>query len=372
MGEEESDGELKVCIIWDSPFVINRLKEAMEKHDYIMEKKIGSGGFSVVYLAESVKYHQKFVVKVTPHDCDSETDAEISLLMKLSHPNIIQIYEYFFECDFMYIVLEYCPGGSLQSYVKKNGPLPTHLLYPTIAQIISALHCCHSHNIAHRDIKPANILIDKHGRPKLADFGLSCECTNHGCSHKNEFAGSRPFMSPELILKRRHDPFKSDIWALGVTIYYMLVGETPWPPSDKQSEFETAILMGMITFTNLNVDFELVKLIKKMIEVNENKRATIEYLMELDIIKANILKPINLTRLSYQGSLSKLNLSIPQQRKNISLARVRRASIAESEVHTFRSLPIGTLATVANRMNSQQSKKSLKPLSIPTFAPDYE
>jgi serine/threonine protein kinase len=94
-------------------------------------------------------------------------------------------------------------------------------------QILSGLVFCHSRGVSHGDIKPHSILIDGHNRCKLADFGLSQHLNSSVTSR--QFLGSRAFMAPEVMEKRPHDPFLADVWSLGVTFYWMAVGESPFP-----------------------------------------------------------------------------------------------------------------------------------------------
>lgn len=277
--------------IFNDPIKFQQLNKVFFDHGYTLISKIGQGGFSVVFLVESMKYKKEFVIKVVNNIKLDETESEIKTLIKLDHPNIISIYEYFTDEEYIYIVLEYCPGGSMETYIKRNGILPKPILYQVCAHLLSALQLCHSLHIAHRDIKPANILIDQYGRPKLADFGLSTEFVDGEST--NNFGGSRLYMAPEIIQKKAYDAFKADVWALGVSFYQMAVGVTPWP-LENLNELEFAINMGMVSFANAHMDFEFVKVIKAMIEVNVIKRTSIAALREKKIFMDSMNSHISL------------------------------------------------------------------------------
>lgn len=100
-------------------------------------------------------------------------DSEITLLKKLSHPNIVEFKDYIKTKNHINIILEYLEGGSLGSALKTSGPLPEYLINQLVKQILEGLSYIHSKNIIHRDIKAANLLIVKSGKIKLADFGIA-------------------------------------------------------------------------------------------------------------------------------------------------------------------------------------------------------
>ncbi|OHS99423.1 hypothetical protein TRFO_34096 [Tritrichomonas foetus] len=495
------------------------IKNTLKEHDYIHIRPIGKGGFSTVHLVLSTRYQEQFVCKVSEGTKSTASEKEIKTLLNLAHPHIINMYEYFYDQSnsYLFIILEYCPGGSLDDVIKANGPLQPKQLYEYCRQTISALSYCHNRGIAHRDIKPANILLDKNGRIQLADFGLStkykllhdsvissgslnkntaqtnannnvnnkannnalnnapdnlsnnshntneshnlnheeylnneannnrtfnvlfsnnmklinnngddaeintevnngdlnynnctytsdqsrthkssnisddsnnhvqyqnsniinctinnsfnngfknnlssicngvnCSCNNsfnnnisslinrsfnnnlnnnsfnnilnninniptnnvpiyhnnnqtpllyHGINHENPvsnevhsdessnevearfiFAGSRAYMSPQLINKQKFDPFKADIWALGVTFYQLSSGEYPWQITSDH-EMKMGILMGLVNFRKCKASKDFKRALKYMLQSCETQRCDIKYLENLEIFK---------------------------------------------------------------------------------------
>ena len=262
-----------------------KIKQTMERHNFSMIRKLGKGGFAVVYLAKSKQYQINFAIKVSimSNDAISEDDqCEIKTMIQLSHPNIMRIYDYFTEGKYLFMVLEYCQSGSVLDLIKVYGAIKEPQLTSFIKQAMCAIEHCHSNNIAHRDIKPANMLIDQYGRIKLADFGLSSQ--HEKGSVIDEYRGSRAYMAPEIVMRSAYDPFAADIWALGVTFYQMMSGKLPWP-YESNKEMELAISFGIISFHGLNVSKEITHLIKSMIVINIAKRATIGQLMESKFFK---------------------------------------------------------------------------------------
>ena len=256
---------------------------ALMKHGYTLIKTIGCGGFSTVYLAKSMKYNKEFAVKQVRPSQSVRLDSalsELRTIMSLTHPNIIQVYDYFIENSNLYLVLEYCSGGSLQDMIDKSGVIPEDRLLQYLRGIVQSMAFLQSQNIAHHDIKPGNIFIDSHDRVKFGDFGISINVhqdTENGLNHSN-FDGSLQFMAPEVILKEAYDPFCADIWSLGITIYYMLCGKLPWVKQSKE-ELKMRIIEGDIKYPD-TMKQSFVNLLKKMLVVDFKQRITISDLLD--------------------------------------------------------------------------------------------
>ena len=253
----------------------NEVARTCMRHGYVLERQLGKGGNATVWLVKSLKYNCNFCVKVCKHTGKSvERDNEIRTLMNLQHKNIMCIYEYFEDDNYLYMILEYCAGGSLGDLVDHEGPVPYEKLIPLCMQICEAVRACHEANVAHRDIKPANILLDQYGRPKLADFGLSGFYSSE--STVKSHAGSLAYMAPEIFNgKEGHNPFKSDIWALGVTFFYLATGRLPWDTGSVQ-DLMKSISLGYVEFGIQETPRPLVEVLKGMINVDVSRRMTID------------------------------------------------------------------------------------------------
>ncbi|KAH0790710.1 CAMK family protein kinase [Histomonas meleagridis] len=255
------------------------MQQILPEHHYHFKRVIGAGGFGSVFLVHSDKYNQEFCIKRInqPKLKHDETKNEATTLVRLCHPNIISMYEFFFDDPHLnlYIVLEYCGGGSLKDLIEKEGPIRPPKLYSYCYQIMKALLYCHEQNVAHRDIKPENILLDNYGRPKLADFGLSKKL---GKGEKvNSYTGSRPFMAPEIISRQNTDPFLADIWSLGITFYTIAFGKLPWNVRTNE-ELDVAIQLGSIAFPSY-ADARFCILIRSMTAINPAKREPLSKLI---------------------------------------------------------------------------------------------
>jgi serine/threonine protein kinase len=211
---------------------MEEIHATLGEHGYSLGQYIGKGHFASVYTLTSPRYPSEiFCVKVislhtdSAESCEAVDQAEFTALMSLSHPNIVSIYGHFASPNYCYLVLEYCEGGSLTEVIAAKGPFTGTSLFHMSRQILLAMLYLHSHQFCHRDIKPENILMDKYGRPKLADFGFA----SNFLQNDQKICGSLPFQAPELIERRPGiDPIACDIWALGVTFYKLMFGHLPW------------------------------------------------------------------------------------------------------------------------------------------------
>ncbi|EAX98643.1 CAMK family protein kinase [Trichomonas vaginalis G3] len=260
------------------PFVIR---------DYKFTQMIGKGGFAEVFLVEHIKFLTLFVAKVMTVDASEVQstweifDSETKALSTLNHPHIIRLYDHFqIGCQFYYI-LEYCPNGSLFDEIEVTRGLPIPRFLTLASQIVSALAYCHANGIAHRDIKPGNILLDENKRAKLTDFGL-CMQTKIGELHKT-FSGSCEFTAPEIFLRKPNDPFKGDVWALGIVFAILITGTSPWK-CDSLGALRQLALAGNYKLNEF-VPKEIADVIARMIVVDPDKRITMAELAEMPLFR---------------------------------------------------------------------------------------
>jgi serine/threonine protein kinase len=236
---------------------------------YSLVKQVGSGGSARVFLVLSEKYQMLFVAKVMSLESKQICgDCEIAALRQLTAPNVIALYGVSILPHALYLVLEYCPHGSLLEHVRRTGPLQGRQLYGVCKGILTGLAYIHSQNFAHQDLKPANLLIDRYGRVKLADFGISGLFADHGMSSTH--AGTFMFMAPELGMKKTFDPFKADIWSAGVTLYYLAMGKVPWQ-GDTEREFWQEMNAGLVNLPR-QLDLDFGRALQSMITVEPTHR----------------------------------------------------------------------------------------------------
>lgn len=157
---------------------------------------------------------------------------EIGIMLKIKHPNIIQLFNIYENQDFVYLTMELCPDLNLKQRVKRFGRLSPDIAKHLAKNLLSALCYIHSKNICHRDIKPENILF-KDQEPKLADFGLARLMA--GTSNFS-LVGTPYYLAPEVISGDYN--MKCDVWSLGIVIYFALTGKKPFDGKDREELFE--------------------------------------------------------------------------------------------------------------------------------------
>lgn len=198
---------------------------------YRLDELIAEGGFAQVYRAYDTELQRTVAIKIPkPSKLESKDAflAEARRVARLKHDSIVPVHDVGVEGNTCYIVTEYVEGGSLADKLV-SGKVPREQAIRWVAEISAALEYAHLNGIIHRDIKPANILIDHHGRAKLADFGIAQSSMKTG-----EFApslGTLRYMSPEQLEGKPSD-HRSDLYSLGVVLYEVMTGRIPYSSSE--------------------------------------------------------------------------------------------------------------------------------------------
>lgn len=211
------------------------LDDAMRIGRFDILEKLGEGAMGTVYRALDPLIERTVAIKTIPLNLPEEEKRlfedrflrEAKSAGKLSHPNIVTIYDVGETDDFAYIAMEYLDGPSLREILREHGPLPFELALDTALQMADALAFAHDHGIVHRDIKPPNVIVDsKRGAVKLTDFGIA-HLMSSTETRAGMLLGSPRYMSPEQVQGQPVDG-RSDIFSLGVVLYEMLAGRPPF------------------------------------------------------------------------------------------------------------------------------------------------
>lgn len=267
-----------------SGLFIKRLKEPFSQK-YRVLKELGSGNFGRVYQALHKETGDVRAVKEidkarAERFGGSQRDliAEVEILSRLDHPNILKIYEMLEDGRRFYIVSELCSGGELFTYITSRSSLSEPIAAHIMRQILSAVAYCHSQHVVHRDIKPENLLLDSPPtvpeliRIKLIDFGTSTLFSTG--NQLKQRLGTAYYIAPEVLSMNYNE--KCDIWSCGVILYVLLCGFPPFPGNNDE-EILKRVKLGKYSFAHeswRNVSVEAKGLIKKMLVMEPSKRAT--------------------------------------------------------------------------------------------------
>jgi len=199
---------------------------------YIIQEKLGEGGMGVVYKGIHKDIEQTVAIKVLyPQYAKDENfrerfKREAKVQAKLHHPNVVNILNYLEDEDGnMYIVMEYVGGGSLEDKMR-TGKISLSDSVSVIIQVLNALSYMHSNGIIHRDIKPSNIMFAD-SIVKVSDFGIAKPMSDKGLTKTGAIVGTVWYMAPEIIKGEAPTP-ASDLYAVGVILYQLLTGRTPF------------------------------------------------------------------------------------------------------------------------------------------------
>lgn len=201
---------------------------------YQILEEVGTGGMAVVYKARDILLDRIVAVKIlhaeygNDHEFVTRFRQEAQAAAKLSHPNIVNIYDVGKDGDIHYIVMEFVRGETLKEYIEKHGHLPINTSIQIAFDIGEALESAHHNGLVHCDIKPHNILVTETGRIKVADFGIA-RAINSSATMKEDkkILGSVHYFSPEQASGNTLDE-RTDIYSLGVVMYEMMTGVVPF------------------------------------------------------------------------------------------------------------------------------------------------
>src|ERR671923_12607 len=225
---------------------------------YRIVRKLGAGGMADVYLAEDQELGRRVAIKILNdrHAADDQFverfRREAKNAARLSHPNIVSIYDRGEAEGTYYIAMEFLDGRSLKELIVSRGPAPVSVAIDYTRQILAALRFAHRNGIVHRDIKPHNVLVDGEGRLKVTDFGIARAGTSQ-MTEAGSIIGTAQYLSPEQAKGAPVDQ-TSDLYSVGVVLYELLTGRVPFtgdtpleiamkhlsavpePPSEKRPE----------------------------------------------------------------------------------------------------------------------------------------
>jgi len=222
--------------------LLSRLQAAVGD-TYRIQKELGGGGMSHVFLAEEVRLARQVVIKVLPPEMGAGVNAErfereIQLAARLQHPHIVPLLTAGASGDLLYYVMPFIAGESLRVKLAREGELPVHEAVRILREVVDALAYAHRNGVVHRDIKPDNVLISE-GHAVVTDFGVakavSASSGGSSLTSLGVALGTPAYMAPEQAAADPHVDHRADIYAVGALAYEMLSGRTPFTATTPQA-----------------------------------------------------------------------------------------------------------------------------------------
>ncbi len=250
---------------------------------YDIESRLGQGGMGIVYLATDKNLGRPVAIKVLhPHLLQHENlkqrfRREARMHAKLMHPNIVTLLSLYEDDTYMALVMEVVKGDDLKAFLRNNPNLSTKKKLKIAIEILKGLEAAHEFGMVHRDLKPANILVSDKGEVKLLDFGLAKpEQGGEDLTQSGATVGSFRYMAPEQILNNPLDA-RTDLYAFGILLFYMLLGKLPFDATGSGGEFEimekqVRELAPKPHEVDASIPIPLSKLILKLLEKNKIHR----------------------------------------------------------------------------------------------------
>ncbi|XP_045468652.1 serine/threonine-protein kinase PLK4 [Harmonia axyridis] len=352
---------------------LNSFGERIE--DYEVHNLLGKGGFASVYQARCYKTHIDVAIKMIDKkmmqaaSMVNRVRQEVAIHSRLKHPSILELYTFFEDANYVYLVLELCHNGELQYYVKKR-VLTEGEAGNIMKQVVEGMKYLHSHNILHRDISLSNLLLTRDMQVKIADFGLATQLTRADEKHMT-MCGTPNFISPEVASRGSHG-LEADVWGLGCLLYTLLVGK---PPFDTQGVKSTLTRVVMANYEiPCHLSPEAKDLIQNLLQKNPKDRMKLDQILEHPFIRRGHVMSSHITNDSGIHTMSSrrdsaFSDSIIPQAFGPPVFQSRRAN---SDCAPSAHLPVRRLTHSMDHVNNAMQNFDLGPSTdLQTCTPPY-
>ncbi|XP_076236304.1 polo like kinase SAK [Calliopsis andreniformis] len=244
--------------------------------DYEVLNLLGKGGFASVYRAKCLRSGIEVAIKMIDKKLMQAAGMvgrvrqEVAIHSRLKHPAVLELYTFFEDANYVYLVLELCHNGELQRFLKLQGSraLPEEHASRIIRQVVQGLLYLHSHQILHRDMSLSNLLLTRDMQVKIADFGLATQLTRPDEKHLT-MCGTPNYISPEIATRSSHG-LEADVWSLGCMLYTLLVGKPPFDTDAVKSTLTRVVMADYVMPAHLSDNAK--DLIDKLLKKNPKDR----------------------------------------------------------------------------------------------------
>ena len=264
--------------------VLKNLENEAKLSDFNLLKELGAGSFGRVLLVQHKITQAKYAIKAIDKRNQANYEErryfrrEIEIMYRVHHPNVVKLFGHFEDNTYCYFIMEYIPGGNIYSLVPKNNirQITTQQIASIMKDVISAVYFLHHMHpkIVHRDIKPENVLLDQGMVAKLTDFGWSNYM--QGDMKRTTVCGTPVYLAPEIINNQGHDEHV-DIWCIGVLLFELMAGYSPWQGSDVQT-VKYNISRLKIQWPR-DMDRDAADLISRILKYNPEERISLSQML---------------------------------------------------------------------------------------------
>ncbi|KQK22394.1 serine/threonine-protein kinase ATG1c isoform X1 [Brachypodium distachyon] len=250
--------------------------------EYMLVRPIGSGAYSQVWLGKHLVRGTEVAVKeIAMERLSSKLRdsllSEVDILRRIRHPNIIALHDSIKDSGRIYLILEYCRGGDLYSYLMRHKRVPETVAKHFIRQLACGLQMLRDNNVVHRDLKPQNILLvanNENSILKIADFGFA-KFLQPSCLAET-LCGSPLYMAPEVMQAQKYDA-KADLWSVGIILYQLVTGSPPFNGDNQIQLLKNILKSGQLRFpSDCELSHECIDLCRKLLRISSVERLTVE------------------------------------------------------------------------------------------------
>ncbi|XP_012235642.1 serine/threonine-protein kinase PLK4 [Linepithema humile] len=320
--------------------------------EYEVLDLLGKGGYGSVYLAKCLRSGMEVAIKMIDKKMIQavgmvdRVNQEVRIHSQLKHPAILELYRYFEDRNYVYLVLELCHNGEFQRFLKTQGAkaLSEENAAHIIRQVVQGLLYLHSHQILHRDLSLSNLLLTRDMQVKIADFGLATQLNKPDEKHLT-MCGTPNYISPEVATRSSHGP-EADVWSLGCMLYTLLVGIPPFDTEAVKSTLTRVVIADYVIPPHLSNNAK--DLIDKLLKKNPKDRISLR-----DVSKHPFITNIEKNRLyNEKNSMDKNSLMDGMMDSGLgrtlsSYGRPKMRSRSEERMTTTPIMPITSMRSEA-------------------------
>ncbi len=244
--------------------------------NFKIEKILGAGGMGTVYKAIDLRLQRPVAVKALHQNVTTKSNAherfmnEAKLSAQISHPNVATLFDFLDLGGRAFIIMEFVDGITIDALIDQNNKLDERKAINIVKQALEGLQAAHKLGILHRDLKPSNLILNSEGKVKLMDFGIAKSSNSKDLTAQNRIIGTAEYIAPEIYLGKKPSK-RSDLYAVGIILYKMLTGKTPFDENN-EARLIYRIVNEKIDFTIPGISPSIQRIINKLTSKNVTYR----------------------------------------------------------------------------------------------------